>query len=58
MNGLSVSIGVARNTIERIIRSRDRAVAVGYRQNVAVLVVGIAYRLLGGDIAGNFPIES
>ena len=50
---LAVGIGIARYTIESIVGSRDRAVAVIYGQYVAVRVVSIAYRVFGGRVARN-----
>ena len=52
-NDLAVGIGVARYTVESIVGSRDRTVAIGDSQHVAVCVIGIAYRAFGRRIARN-----
>ena len=50
-NDFSVCVSVARYTVESIVGSCDRAVAVVYGQYVAVCVVSVAYSAFGGSIA-------
>lgn len=46
-----VGVGIARHTVESIVGSGDRAVAVGYGQYVAVGIVSIAYSAFWRSIA-------
>lgn len=50
-NDLAVGVGIARHTVESIVGSGDRAVAVGYGQYVAVGIVSIAYSAFWRSIA-------
>ena len=52
-DNLAVSVGIARYTVESIVGSGDRAVAVVYGQYVAVCVVSVAYSAFGRSEARN-----
>ena len=52
-NDLAVCIGIACDTVERVVGSCDRAVAVGYSQYVAVSVISVTYSAFGGYIPRN-----